>query len=114
MIWNNQILDFVGYEMEDGTILGDPTNVDLTNAVVAVIDLGWMPPQPRSRWDLLPVVTMAEGDKPDSCPFVQLSRHQSSAISINCGAEPEVESRASAYSFRLRNWWRPIHGRTLH
>ena len=40
MIWNNQILDFASYEMEDGTILGDPANVDLTNAVVAVIDLG--------------------------------------------------------------------------
>ena len=50
MIWNNQILDFAGYEMEDGTILGDPANVDLTNAV---IDLGWTPPQPRGRWDLL-------------------------------------------------------------
>lgn len=61
MIWNNQILDFAGYEMEDGTILGDPANVDLTNAI---IDLGWTPPQPRGRWNLLPLVTMAEGDKP--------------------------------------------------
>ncbi|KAL2059667.1 hypothetical protein ABVK25_000960 [Lepraria finkii] len=60
-IWNNQILDFAGYEMEDRTALGDPANVDLTNAIV---DLGLAPPQPRGRWDLLPLVTMAEGDKP--------------------------------------------------
>ena len=61
MVWNNQVLDFAGYEMEDGSILGDSANVDLTNAI---IDLGWAPPEPRGRWDLLPLVTMAEGDKP--------------------------------------------------
>ena len=61
MIWNNQILDFAGYKMDDGTVLGDPANVDLTTAI---IELGWTPPQPRGRWDLLPLVTMAEGDKP--------------------------------------------------
>ena len=61
MIWNNQILDFAGYKMDDGTVLGDPANVDLTTAI---IELGWTPPRPRGRWDLLPLVTMAEGDKP--------------------------------------------------
>ena len=61
MIWNNQILDFAGYKMDDGTILGDPSNVDLTTAIM---ELGWTPPQTRGRWDLLPLVTMAEGDKP--------------------------------------------------
>ena len=61
MIWNNQILDFAGYKMDDGTVLGDPSNVDLTTAIM---ELGWTPPQTRGRWDLLPLVTMAEGDKP--------------------------------------------------
>ena len=61
MIWNNQILDFAGYKMDDGTILGDPSNVHLTTAIM---ELGWTPPQTRGRWDLLPLVTMAEGDKP--------------------------------------------------
>lgn len=61
MIWNHQILEFAGYEMDDGIILGDPANVGLTKAI---LELGWTPPQPRGRWDLLPLVTMAEGDTP--------------------------------------------------
>jgi nitric oxide synthase oxygenase domain/subunit len=28
------------------------------------MDLGWEPPSPKSRWDLLPVVAMAENDAP--------------------------------------------------
>ena len=61
MIWNNQVLAFAGYEAADGSILGDPASVPLTNEI---INLGWVPPQKKSRWDLLPIVTMAEGDLP--------------------------------------------------
>ena len=61
MIWNHQMLEFAGYEMDDGTILGDPNSTGLTKAI---IDLGWTPPSPRSRWDLLPLVIMADGDVP--------------------------------------------------
>ena len=61
MIWNNQILAFAGYEAEDGSILGDPMSKELTKAI---IELGWKPPVPRSKWDLLPIVTMADGDVP--------------------------------------------------
>ncbi|KAK0509489.1 hypothetical protein JMJ35_007883 [Cladonia borealis] len=61
MIWDNQILDFAGYKMDDGTVLGDLANVDLTTAIM---ELGWTPPQTRGPQDLLPLVTMAEGDKP--------------------------------------------------
>lgn len=61
MIWNHQVLEFAGYETDGGTILGDPASVELTKAV---IDLGWQPPEPRGRWDLLPLVAMAEGDRP--------------------------------------------------
>lgn len=61
MIWNNQILQFAGYEIEGSSVLGDPASVELTKAIV---ELGWEPPKPRSRWDLLPLVVMAEGDRP--------------------------------------------------
>ena len=61
MILNHQILQFAGYEASDGSIVGDPLSVELTKAV---IDLGWTPPKVRGRWDILPLVTMAEGDKP--------------------------------------------------
>lgn len=42
-------------------MLGDPMNVDLTSAI---IELGWKPPTMRTRWDVLPIVTMAQGDEP--------------------------------------------------
>ena len=61
MIWNHQILGFAGYEMEGGSVLGDPMNQDLTKAI---IELGWNPPTQKSRWDILPIVTMADGDVP--------------------------------------------------
>ena len=61
MIWNSQILSFAGYRQEDGSVLGDPASIDLTDAI---IELGWKPPEERSRWDVLPLVTMAENDDP--------------------------------------------------
>ena len=61
MIWNSQILQFAGYKLDDGIVLGDPMSVEITNAI---IDLGWQPPEPKSRWDVLPLVAMAEGDLP--------------------------------------------------
>ncbi|KAL8725039.1 MAG: hypothetical protein Q9166_007614 [cf. Caloplaca sp. 2 TL-2023] len=61
MIWNHQFLEFAGYDMGDGSILGDPMSAELTKAI---IELGWKPPGPKSRWDLLPLVVMAENDVP--------------------------------------------------
>ena len=61
MIWNNQILAFAGYRLEDGSVLGDPANISLTESM---IEFGWMPPIVKSRWDFLPLVTMAEDDAP--------------------------------------------------
>ncbi|KAL8923172.1 MAG: hypothetical protein Q9208_004735 [Pyrenodesmia sp. 3 TL-2023] len=61
MIWNHQVLEFAGYQMEDGSILGDPASVELTKSC---IDLGWEPPHAKTRWDLLPLVVMAENDVP--------------------------------------------------
>ena len=61
MIWNRQILAFAGYRLKDGSIVGDPANVDLTERM---IDFGWRPPMCKSRWDFLPLITMAENDTP--------------------------------------------------
>ncbi|KIV99280.1 uncharacterized protein PV09_09048 [Verruconis gallopava] len=61
MVWNHQILAFAGYRMPDGSVLGDPANEEITNAI---IKFGWKPPVNKSRWDLLPLVVMAENDKP--------------------------------------------------
>ena len=61
MILNHQILQFAGYENTDGSIIGDPASIEVTKAA---LDLGWQPPSTKGRWDLLPLVTMADGDRP--------------------------------------------------
>ncbi|BCS01749.1 uncharacterized protein AKAW2_60013S [Aspergillus luchuensis] len=61
MFWDKQVLNFAGYELEDGSIVGDPSNVKLTQDI---IDLGWAPPRPKTPWDLLPIVAVAENDAP--------------------------------------------------
>ncbi|KAL8637079.1 MAG: hypothetical protein Q9228_005607, partial [Teloschistes exilis] len=47
--------------MGDGSVLGDPASVELTKAIIGI---GWQPPTARSRWDLLPLVVMADNDVP--------------------------------------------------
>ena len=64
------------YEMENGTILGDPMNIQLTKDIM---ELGWNPPEPRTRWDLLPLVTMAEDDLP---VFVEIPPSLRKLVSI--------------------------------
>ncbi|RDA93676.1 hypothetical protein CP533_4907 [Ophiocordyceps camponoti-saundersi (nom. inval.)] len=65
MIWNQQFLAFAGYRQPDGSVLGDPMNASLTESIIS---LGWKPPKIRTRWDLLPLVTMADGDEPFITP----------------------------------------------
>jgi nitric-oxide synthase, bacterial len=51
-IWNRQLIDYAGYLRSDGSILGDPLNVPLTEAVRK---LGWTR-DPAGPFDLLPVL----------------------------------------------------------
>lgn len=85
MVWNQQLLAFAGYRQPDGSILGDPVNVSLTDAIISI---GWKPPMLRTRWDLLPLVTMMDGDEPyitpipeDLFPLVQI-RHPRKEYSL--------------------------------
>ncbi|KAF1990629.1 hypothetical protein K402DRAFT_410120 [Aulographum hederae CBS 113979] len=61
MVWNHQILAFAGYRQEDGSVLGDPASVEITENM---IEFGWKPPMNKTRWDILPLITMAENDAP--------------------------------------------------
>ena len=51
-IWNRQLIDYAGYRRSDGSILGDPLNVPLTEVVRK---LGWTR-DPAGPFDLLPVL----------------------------------------------------------
>ena len=60
-VWNAQFIRYAGYKMPDGSILGDPANVDFTEVC---IDLGWKPPKEKSQCDVLPLVLQANGGDP--------------------------------------------------
>lgn len=59
-IWNAQLISYAGYKNPDGTILGDPMNVEFTEVC---IKLGWKPKM--TRFDILPLVLSANGHDPD-------------------------------------------------
>jgi nitric-oxide synthase len=58
-IWNEQLIRYAGYELADGSILGDPRNVDLTDQCRR---LGWFK-KDRTAFDVLPIVIqMPDGE----------------------------------------------------
>lgn len=57
-IWNHQLIRYAGYQASDGSVLGDPMNIHLTQIA---IDLGWQPPHQRSRFDILPIILQFRG-----------------------------------------------------
>ncbi|XP_011860822.1 PREDICTED: nitric oxide synthase, salivary gland [Vollenhovia emeryi] len=59
-VWNTQLINYAGYKNPDGTILGDPVNVEFTEVC---IKLGWK--GARTRFDILPLVLSANGHDPD-------------------------------------------------
>jgi len=60
-IWNNILIRFAGYRQPDGSVLGDPANVDLTDAC---LQLGWRSPGNRTPFDVLPLVVQASDSSP--------------------------------------------------
>ncbi|XP_059004997.1 nitric oxide synthase, inducible isoform X2 [Mustela lutreola] len=59
-VWNAQLIRYAGYQMPDGTILGDPASVEFTQLC---IDLGWEPKY--GRFDVVPLVLQADGRDPE-------------------------------------------------
>jgi nitric oxide synthase oxygenase domain/subunit len=58
-VWNSLILSFAGYEQEDGSVVGDPAGVELTQVAEG---LGWR--GAGGRFDLLPWVLSGEDGEP--------------------------------------------------
>ena len=53
MIEDSQLVAYAGYRTSEGGVLGDPVSVPLTERAVR---LGWRPPEPAGRFDVLPLV----------------------------------------------------------
>ncbi|MFF5213437.1 nitric oxide synthase oxygenase [Streptosporangium sp. NPDC000396] len=58
-IWNEQLIRYAGYAMDDGSVIGDPRYVDFTTMVHK---LGW-PGGPGTPFDVLPLL-VSVGDGP--------------------------------------------------
>ncbi|XP_051525726.1 nitric oxide synthase 2a, inducible [Myxocyprinus asiaticus] len=59
-VWNGQLIKYAGYQMEDGSVIGDPAGVEFTQVC---IQLGWKPKY--GRFDVLPLVLQANGEDPE-------------------------------------------------
>jgi nitric oxide synthase oxygenase domain/subunit/sulfite reductase alpha subunit-like flavoprotein len=75
-IWNNQLLRFACYrEGATETLIGDPSELGFSQMVE--VEHGWTPPNPRSRFDLLPLMVQAH---PDRAPIVRTLPPQYSSL----------------------------------
>ncbi|XP_037078549.1 nitric oxide synthase-like protein [Pollicipes pollicipes] len=59
-VWNQQLVSYAGYRNEDGTITGDPANVEFTEVCKK---LGWK--SKGTRFDILPMVLSANAQDPE-------------------------------------------------
>ncbi|CAG0919577.1 unnamed protein product, partial [Notodromas monacha] len=59
-MWNGQIVSFAGYTQPDGSIVGDPANVEFTEVCQK---LGWK--GKGGRFDILPLVFSCHGHDPE-------------------------------------------------
>jgi sulfite reductase alpha subunit-like flavoprotein/nitric oxide synthase oxygenase domain/subunit/hemoglobin-like flavoprotein len=85
-IWNSQLIRYAAYKQEDGSILGDGANLDLTNAI---IKLGWNPPEPRTPYDILPLVIEVPGMEPK---LYELPKDEAMEVEIEHPTIPEFKS----------------------
>ncbi|KAL0272500.1 UNVERIFIED_CONTAM: hypothetical protein PYX00_005440 [Menopon gallinae] len=59
-VWNQQLISYAGYKNPDGTITGDPMNVEFTEICMK---MGWK--GKGGQFDLLPLVLQSNGHDPD-------------------------------------------------
>ncbi len=59
-IWNEQLIRYAGYRQRDGSVLGDPRQVEIT---AEVLKLGWAPAE-RTAFDVMPLVLQLPDAEP--------------------------------------------------
>ncbi|XP_064265290.1 nitric oxide synthase 3 [Passer domesticus] len=63
-IWNPQLIRYAGYRQPDGSVRGDPANVDITELC---IQHGWTPG--GGRFDVLPLLLQGPDESPELFPL---------------------------------------------
>ncbi|KAL4224321.1 Nitric oxide synthase [Mactra antiquata] len=59
-VWNPQFIRYAAYKQDDGSIIGDPANIELTQIAQK---LGWK--GKGTRFDVLPLILQANGHDPE-------------------------------------------------
>ncbi|KAB0395991.1 hypothetical protein E2I00_013399 [Balaenoptera physalus] len=59
-IWNSQLVRYAGYRQQDGSVRGDPANVEITELC---IQHGWTPG--NGRFDVLPLLLQTPDEAPE-------------------------------------------------
>lgn len=59
-LWNSQLLRYAAYRQSDGSILGDPANLEFTDEA---LKLGWTK-ENRTAFDYLPIIIQLPGKEP--------------------------------------------------
>lgn len=59
-VWNAQLIRYAGYKQPDGSVIGDPANVEFTEVCQK---MGWKGKE--GMWDVLPLVLQANGMDPE-------------------------------------------------
>jgi len=59
-IHNEQLIRYAGYRLDNAHIMGDPRSAEVTTKA---IELGWQPPDPLGRFDVLPLVITGAGGR---------------------------------------------------
>jgi nitric oxide synthase oxygenase domain/subunit len=73
-VWNKQLLQYAGYKMEDGSVVGDPVSVEFTAFCQR---LGWKGKQ--GRFDVLPLVL----SDASGCPkFFEIPKKEVKVVKI--------------------------------
>ncbi|XP_050408838.1 nitric oxide synthase, brain [Patella vulgata] len=59
-VWNAQLVRYAGYKQPDGSVIGDPSNVEFTEIC---IKMGWKPK--GGMFDIVPLILSAGGHDPE-------------------------------------------------
>jgi len=84
-VWNEQLIRYAGYRA-GGRVLGDPRYVGFTDTARS---LGWLPPSPMGRFDVLPLVVSGGGEHASAGPhFSEVPRDAVLEVSLAHAEHP--------------------------
>ena len=84
-VWNEQLIRYAGYRA-GGRVLGDPRYVGFTDTARS---LGWLPPSPMGRFDVLPLVVSGGGEHAAAGPqFYEVPRDAVLEVSLAHAEHP--------------------------